>query len=76
MMPPTDDVIAKIQATLPDASVPPWLPDLTSTLVAAEWHKLGRNLRLTPASYGTNRVLSRDPEGTRCLVASLDAQSL
>ena len=72
---PTDDLITQIKATLQDVNVPPWLPNLTPALAAAGWHKLGRDLRLTGASYGTARVLSRDPEGTRCLVTSLDAQS-
>ena len=75
MMTPTDDFITRIQATLQDANVPPWLPDLTPTLVAAGWRKLGRDLRLTRSSYGTARVLSRGPEETRWLVKSLDTPS-
>ena len=75
MMTPTDDFITRIQATLQDANVPPWLPDLTPALVAAGWRKLGRDLRLTRSSYGTARVLSRGPEETRWLVKSLDTPS-
>ena len=75
MMTPTDDFITRIQASLLDANVPPWLPDLTPALAAAGWRKLGRDLRLTRASYGTARVLSRDPEGSHWLVATLDAPS-
>ena len=75
MMTPTDDLITRIQVTLQDASAPPWLPTLTPDLVAAGWHRLERDLRLTRASYGTARVLSRDPEETRWMVASLDTQS-
>ena len=75
MMTPTDDLITRIQVTLQDASAPPWLPTLTPDLVAAGWHRLERDLRLTRDSYGTARVLSRDPEETRWLVASLDTQS-
>ena len=71
----TEDVIALIQATLQDANAPPWIPNLTPDLVAAGWRKLDRDLRLTRASYGTARVLSRDPEETRWVVASLDAPS-
>lgn len=75
MMTSTDEVIALIQETLQDASVPPWLPDLTPALAAAEWRKLGRDLGMTWGSYGTARVLSRDPEETCWLLAPLDAPS-
>ena len=53
--------------------MPPWLPHLTPTLADAGWRKLGHDLRLTRASYGTARVLRRDPVETRWVVASLDA---
>ncbi len=75
MLTPTDDVKTQIQATLQDANVPPWLPDLTPALAAAEWRKLGRDLGMTWGSYGTARVLSRDPEETCWLLTSLDAPS-
>ena len=75
MMTPTDDLITRIQVTLQDASAAPWLPTLAPDLVAAGWHELERDLRLTRDSYGTTRVLSRDPEETRRLVVSLDAPS-
>ncbi len=72
-MAPTDDLTAQIREALQDADVPLWLPDLTPALADAGWHKLGRDLGLTRASYGTVRVLRRDPEETRWLVASFDA---
>ena len=72
---PSDDLISRIQATLQDAHGPPWLPNLTPDLADAAWRKLDRDLRLTRASYGTARVLSRDPEETCWLVKSLDAPS-
>ncbi len=55
--------------------MPPWLPNLTPDLVAAGWSRLDRDCGLTRASYGTTRMLSRNPEGTRSVVKSLDARS-
>ena len=71
----TDDLTARIQAALRDDDVPLWFPDLTPALVDAGWHKLGRDLRLTRASYGTARALRRNPEEARCLVTSVDTPS-
>ena len=71
MMTPTDDTVARIKSALQDSNTPPWLPSLTSDLVAAGWHKLECDQGLTRDSYGTARVLGRDPKGARRLVASL-----
>ena len=73
MKTPTEDAIGRIEAALQDSSTPPWLPSLTSDLVADGWYQLDRDLRLTRDSYGTARVLGRDPNNPRRLVASLDA---
>jgi hypothetical protein len=63
-----DDLAARIRAALLDTSAPLWLPELTDDLANVAWRKLNRDLRLTRDSYGTARVLRRDP-GERCLVA-------
>lgn len=72
MMTSTDDAARRIKAALQDSNAPPWLPSLTSDLVAGGWHQLEGNQSLTWDSYGTARVLKRDPKGLRNLVASLD----
>ena len=75
MMTSTDDFIRRINAALQDSGGPLWLPSLTPDLVASEWRNLGRDLRITRESYGTARVLNRDPEDKRCLAATLNAPS-
>lgn len=70
--PTGNDLGARIREVLRDTSVPPWLPGLTANLTDAAWRKLGRNPRLTRASYGTARVLRLDPRETRQVAVSLD----
>ena len=50
-----------------------WLPELTSSLVNAGWKQLDWNFHLTRTSYGTARVLHRDPEEPRRLAAYVNA---
>lgn len=71
----TDDVLARVRKALLDASVPLWLPGLTTDLVGIAWRKLGRDLCLTRASYGTARMLRQDPGEIRRVVASLNIPS-
>ena len=70
-----DNVTARLQAALRDESQPLWLPELTPALVNTAWHRVGRDLHLTRSSYGTVRVLRRNPEETRWLVASVSVRS-
>lgn len=71
----TDDLSAQVRGALVDASVPLWFPGLTTALVRSACRKLGRDLRLTRASYGTARLLRRDSEETRRVVATVVAPS-
>ena len=71
----TDDICAQVRRALLDASVPLWLPGPTADLVEIAWQKLDRDLYLTRASYGTARVLRRDPAETRRVVATVAAPS-
>lgn len=70
-----DDLAARIKEALRDTSAPLWLPGITVYLADATWLKLDRDLQLTRASYGTARVLQRDPEGSRRVVGYLDIPS-
>jgi HEXXH motif-containing protein len=68
-----DDLAARVRRALRDGCVPLWFPDLTVDLADAAWSKLGRDLRLTRASYGTARVLRQDPAELCQVVVSLDS---
>jgi HEXXH motif-containing protein len=70
-----DDLATRVRAALRDTSVPLWLPGLTADLADTAWRELGRDLRLTRASYGTARVLHQDPREIRRVVVSLDIPS-
>lgn len=67
-----DDLAARVRLAFTDTGAPPWFPELTSDLADTGWHKLGRDLHLTPTSYGTARALLQDPEEIRRVVVSLD----
>lgn len=69
----TDRLATRIRGALRDTSVPPWLPELTADLAAVAWCNLRRRLSLTPTSYGTARVLLRDPDAIRQVVVSFDS---
>jgi len=71
----TDGLAVRVRGALRDPGTPLWLPELTADLADAAWRKLGRDLGLTRASYGTARVLRRDPEESRQVVVSLDVPS-
>ncbi|HEV7506749.1 MAG TPA: HEXXH motif-containing putative peptide modification protein [Thermoanaerobaculia bacterium] len=66
----TDDLAARVRGTLLDTSEPLWFPTITADLADAAWSKLGRDFRITKASYGTARVLLRDPWENRQVVVS------
>lgn len=71
-----DDLAARIRGALRDTSAPPWLPGIAADLTDTAWRKLGRDLRLTRASYGTARVLRQDPGEMRRVAVYLDIPSL
>ncbi|HEY2293621.1 MAG TPA: HEXXH motif-containing putative peptide modification protein [Thermoanaerobaculia bacterium] len=71
----TDDLAARVRGALRDPGTPLWLPELTADLTDIAWRNLNRDLHLTRASYGTAKVLRRDPEESRQVVVSLDVPS-
>lgn len=73
---PTDDLAVLVQEALRNANTPLWFPGLTTDLADIAWRKLGSELCLTWASYGTARMLRRDPTAPRSVVASFDVPSL
>jgi hypothetical protein len=72
----TDELAARVRQALCDTSAPLWLPGLTVNLVDAAWRKLGDDVGLTRASYGTARVLRQDPREIRRVIVSLENSSL
>jgi hypothetical protein len=71
-----EELAARVRETLRDTSAPLWIPELTLEFVDTAWRKLGRDLGITRASYGTTRVLCQDPGEERRVPASLDVSSL
>lgn len=67
----TDDLSVQVRTALGDRSTPLWLPRLTTNLARIGWRKLDRDLGLERAAYGTARVLHRNPEGPRRVVATV-----
>lgn len=68
-----DDLVGRIRNAMQNTSVPLWFPALTAALADSAWIKLRIELQLTPSSYGTARVLRRDSEEPRRLVAFAEA---
>ena len=56
-----DELAARTRAALGDEKVPLWLPSLTRELLEPAWERLGRDLGVTKSTYGTARVLTRNP---------------
>ena len=62
----------RIQQILLDPDAEPWLPSLTTSLVAqAECEQLAP-IGLSLSTYGTRRFLARDPAAPRIVVAQLE----
>ena len=60
-----DKLRALVRSTLPDQSMFPWFPGLAEPLAQVAWHQMERDIGLTPANYGTTRLLLRNPRGER-----------
>ena len=43
----------------------PWFPGLAEPLAQVAWNQMEHDIGLTPAAYGTARLLLRDPRGER-----------
>ena len=52
--------------------MPLWFPGLGAELAGAAWCRIEKDLGLTRDSYGTARVLRRDPEAERDVIACLE----
>jgi hypothetical protein len=76
MQAPADDLAGRVRVALRDTNTPLWFPGLTADLADNAWRKIGRDLCLTRASYGTARMLRRDSGAPRCVVASFNVPSL
>ena len=63
-----DELRTLVRSTLPDQSVFPWFPGLAEPLAQVAWHQMERDIGLTPATYGTTRLLLRNPRGERSVV--------
>lgn len=66
-----DDLAERIKASIEDRTHDPWFPELTDDLAAHAWRRLQRNSGLTPESYCTERVLSRDLAAHREVITYL-----
>jgi hypothetical protein len=66
-----DDLAEKIKAAIENPNGELWFPELTADLAARGWESLQRDLGLTPDTYGTERVLSRNLAASREIITYL-----
>ncbi len=66
-----DDLAERIKASLENPGGELWFPELTADLTARAWESLHRDLGLAPATYGTERVLSRNLSAPREVITTL-----
>jgi hypothetical protein len=64
-------LVRHVEIALGDLGTSPWLPNLTSELVAIGWRDLYHNSKLLPSEYGTARVIARNPRAPRRVVTFL-----
>lgn len=67
-----NDLAVRINASLKSPTVELWFPELTAELTRWAWDSLNRDIGLTPDSYGTERILSRNTLAPRHIIASLE----
>ena len=65
-----DAVMAQVRVALREWPKHPWIPGLAEPLAQFACHSMERDLGLTRDSYGTARLLLKNPSGTRLVVAS------
>ena len=70
-----DDIGARVRAAIQDRSEALWLPRFTEPLARAAWDQLESEIGLTHASYGTARLVRRNPKEARRVVALCSAES-
>lgn len=66
-----DDLTERIKATIENRNGDPWFPELTAALAARAWDGLGREIGITPETYGTERVVSRSSSRPREIIGSV-----
>ena len=64
-----NDVKALVRSVLQNRSEPLWLPGLAEPISRVAWNQLERDIGLTPASYGTSRLLRGNSREVRSIVA-------
>jgi hypothetical protein len=65
------DLAERLGRALADADSPPWLPELTEDLVSSGWQALYHKCGLSPGSYSTDRVMTRNVNAPHICVALL-----
>jgi len=67
-----DEFAERVAASLEGPTAEPWFPGLTADLTARQWCTLNSEIGLTPANYGTARLMTRSLSAPRNIVASLN----
>lgn len=65
------NLVRHVEIALSNLGANPWLPDLTSKLVAVGWRDLYFNSKLLPSEYGTARVIARNASAPRRIITFL-----
>ena len=64
-----------MRIALQDRSEAPWLPGVVEPLALSAWNQLESEIGLTHSSYGTERLVRRNPKAARRVVARCSAGS-
>src|ERR1043165_810486 len=67
----TSNLVERVQLALRNPGDSPWLPGVTMELVEIGWRGLYRNAGLSLDTYGTARVIARNPGAPRTIVSHL-----
>ena len=70
-----NEIRAQVRIALHDRSEAPWMPGLAEPLSRVAWNQLESGIGITHASYGTARLLLRNPRGVRLVVAQCNGGS-
>lgn len=66
------DIEGRIVRSFENVSTDPWFSELTEAVTTQEWGNLWRNVRLTPTTYGTSRILAGNASAPRLKVQSIE----
>ena len=64
-----NEIRAHVRTALHNRSEALWMPGLAEPLSEVAWNQLEHDIGMTHSSYGTARLLHRNPEGVRLVVA-------